>query len=363
MSVSYIILEIIWRITEIFFILSLFLLGFLFIVKKILDIKKKFIQRKQLQYMYHYLDKNIDFSNDVELISYSQVIGMRLLSTTEHAKREKIKVHIKELQLFEKLYKLYENTYMYRTKLYIFSSLVLFSDTQGRVLFHSVINNMKKRKEMPEFIVLALFGLALSTEKKEHLVELYEILEQIDEEEYPTQKFSEFFFIQAFISLEEGEIIHFLKEFRPKKLTFVSYGLVYALQPLPANLKIYHALLQLHNIYKDDSSLLVAIIRTQYTWKIKDDRLILKYYQHHHDLIRIVCAKIGLDIIDRSNFHLLSHYMCDENSYVRKNFLIALSEHNISQTTIMDWIKNTYPSCMEDPLLKRSLLLYKKGVS
>jgi hypothetical protein len=363
MSVPYIILEIVWRATEIFFILSLLLLVLLFVVKKILDIKKKFIQKKQLQYMYHHLDNTIEFSSDVELISYSRVIGMRLLSTTEHDKREKIKGHIKELQLFDKLYILYQKAHMYRTKLYIFSSLVLFSDIQGRPLFHSIINNMKKRKKMPEFIILALFGLALSSERKEDLSELYSILEYIDEEEYPTQKFSEFFFIQAFISLEENEIIHFLNDFRPKKLMFVSYGLIYALQQIPVNSKIYHILLQLYDSYKDDPSLLVAILRLQYRWKIKDDRLILHYHQHHHDLVRIVCAKIGLDMIDMSSFHLLSHYICDQNLYVRKNFLISLSNHGISQSTMMAWIKNTYPACLEDPLLQKSLLLYEKGVS
>jgi len=363
MYMSPVVLEVIWRITEIFFIFSLVLLVFLFVVKKILENKKKFIQEKQLQYMYHDINQPVDISNDVELIAYSQVVGMRLLSTTEHEKRNSIKEHIKALSLYDRLFELYQNTGMYRTKLYVFSSLVLLSDTKGRTLFFSVINNAHKRKEMPEFITLALFGLSLSTETKEHLAELYEILESIDKEEYPSQKFSEFFLIQAYLSLDKKEILNFFKTFEPQKLTSVCYALVYALQQLPGSLEMYHMLLAFYKRYKDDPLLLVAILRVQYYWKIKDESLILAYHQHNQDLVRIVCAKTGLDILERENYMFLSHYLCDANVYVRKNFLISAAEKQISKQTLIAWVKEYYPDCLNHPVFEKSLSIYEKGVS
>jgi len=363
MQISPIVLEVIWRITEAFFLFSIVLLVLLFFIKKMLDNKKKYIQKKQLQYMYHDIDIPIDISSDVKLIAYCQVVGMRLLSTTEHLKREKIKHHIKSLKLFEKLLQLYQNTGIYRTKLYLFSSLVLLSDVQGRELFFSVLNNQHKRKEMPEFITLALFGLSLSTETEEHLAELYEILKDIDQEEYPSQKFSEFFLIQAYLSLDEDKILHFFETLHPEKFTSVGYALIYALQQLPANQEIYHTLLKLYRNYKDDHLLLVAVLRLQYHWKIADEQLLLSSYMHQNDLVRIVCAKIGLDILRKDKYILLSHYLCDLNSYVRKNFLMALTQKNVEQERLVLWIKEQYPTCLDNELFKNSLLIYKKGVS
>jgi len=356
-------LEIIWRITELFFVLSLLFLVLLFVLKKVLDSKKSYIQKKQMQYMYHDINVLVDIVEDTELIAYSQVVGMRLLSTTEHQKREKIKQHIMTLGLFDRLLALYRDTGMYRTKLYIFSSLVLLADTKGRTLFLSVINNPHKRKEMPEFITLALFGLSLSTVTKEHLVELYEILERIDQEEYPSQKFAEFFFIQAYLSMQEEEILDFLSAFEPEKFSYVCYALLYALQPLPPNPEIFRILKRLHQKYQSDPLLLVAVLRVQYQWKLKDEGLILSYHQHSNDLVRILCAKIGLSLIPKEQYGVLSHYMCDQNAYVRKNYLIALSESNIPWEKLVLWVSTYYPLCLHDRLFEKSLLLYKKGVS
>jgi len=362
MNVSHLFLEIVWRVTEVFFLLSLLLLILLFIVKKHLDKKKNFIKEKQLQYIYHDINEEIALSSNAELIAYSQVISMRLLSATEHEKRESIKQHIQKLHLFERLSSLYRSSRMYRSKLYIFASLVLFSDVRGRVLYHSVINNAHKRTNMPEFMILALFGLALSTEKKEHLLELYAILEQMDGSEYPTQKFSEFFLIQAFVSLDERELLHFFEMFSPEKFTSVGYALIYALQSLPVSKEIHSVLLDIYGKYSFDALLLVSILRLEYAWKLKDERLVLANHQHENDLVRIVCAKVGLEIIDSSKYHLLTHYLYDENPYVRKNFLVALSSLNISYHTVTTWIEKTYPGSMDEALCKRSLLLYKKGI-
>jgi hypothetical protein len=217
-------------------------------------------------------------------------------------------------------------------------------------------------KKMPEFMILALFGLALSTETKEHLKELYIILNQIDSQEYPTQKFSEFFLIQAFVSLDKREVLAFFEAFSPEKFTSVGYALIYALQALPASKEIHSVLVGIQEKYPSDHLLLISILRIGYAWKIHSEGLVLKYHQDKNDLVRIVCAKVGLETIPPSQYHLLTHYLYDQNPYVRKNFLIALSEQNISYTTVNKWIKSTYPGAIDEPLCQRSLSFYKKGI-
>jgi hypothetical protein len=363
MDISYIILEVVWLATETFFVFSLLLLGALLIIKTLFERKKNFIQEKQLEYMYHQLHTSVVLSTDIELIAYSKMIGMRLLSTRDIGKREEIKFHIEKLNLYDRLYTLYQKTKTYRNKLYLFSTLVLFADARIEDECQMLIKNKKLHKKMPEFRILSIFGIALSAQTKEDLYELYILLSQMDEEEYLTQKFSEFFFIQAYVSVKEEEIEGFLKIFKPEKFGFISYALIYALQSLPSSHKVYMELLNFHNNYTSDDALIVAILRVQSIWKIKNEDLLLKSHHNKNDLVRIVCAKVGAQILESSNYHLLSHYCCDENPFVRKNFLLTLSEWKISENTLVSWVEETYDTCTDDPLFHKSLKLYEKGVA
>jgi hypothetical protein len=360
MNISLTLLDIVWYVTAVLFVISTFAFFSFFLVKKVLESKKSLLKTKQMKYAYYDIDRPVDLSKKVELVAYCRVLGMRLLTTTEEEKRVELKKHIVKMQLFEKLLKVYEKSNHY-SQLYLFSSLVLFADVKGRELFLSMFVN-PKNDDIPEFKTLALFGLAISTKNKEHLMELYEILEKMDKEEFLTQKFSEFFLIQAYISLGEDKIADFLNTWKPKTFNSVCCALIYALQTLPSSPKIYQALLKLNKEY-NESLLLIATLRIQAHWKIKNSDLLLKNYNHINDVVRIVISRIALDIVKKEEYGLFSLYLYDENFYVRKNFLVSLAQVDIPLNVLRSWIVEYYPTSIENVLLEKSLTLYEKGIS
>lgn len=361
MDISAVFLDIIWSITKIFFLLSILLLLFFLATKKLFDFKRIAIREKLFQFMFSSMDRNIHLKDTIEVIAYGEMIGQRLLSTTEYAQRHRIKLFIYDINLFNKFKILYEKTKFLHVKIYMFSRLILFSDTRVRVLCFDILNQSQK-KIAPEFTILALFGLALCTEKKDDLEILHKILTTIDKEGFFMQKFSEFFFAYAYISLHENQILDFIETFEIKNLSYIDYALIYAFRSISSSEKIYYALLARHKKYPDDDFFTISLIQLQFAWNIQEKYLILKFHDSKNHLLRIACARVGLSVLDESNYSLLIHYLYDENVYVRKNFLLALSLLKIPLHTIQFWLQEKDSNYQDNVLLTQSLELYEKGV-
>jgi len=358
---SYKLLQIIWILTEVFFILSLLLLFIFFILKKIFDIKRGAHSKESISTKELHQKKYALLKTKQEIISYAKSIGELLINTEDPKKRIALKKYIQEIHLYPKIYSFYKKTNYNSFRLYFLSVIVPLSQEESRKLYYSILSDTET-KDIPQFYIFATFGLALSSKNEDDLTSLYHIVSDLESKKNITQKLAQFFFTEAFKSMESSIYTSFLLHFTPEKPTTTLNALIYALQNVPINKQIEIKLLQWHEDFPNNAMLLISILRVLYTHKRKHPELILKHHNDHEDLIRIVCAKVGIDMLPKEKLGILTHYLCDKNIHVRKNFLIALAEHSITYDAIYHLVMQYYPKCLNAQQPCSSLEAYKKGI-
>ncbi len=356
-------LKIVWIITEIFFIVSFIFLIILFIVHKIIYKRNLYFKNKEDKYASLDLEIEVKLSNEIEIIAYSHIIGLKLLNIRDKEKRKKIKDIIKKLNLYDKIFNIYTKKSTTQTRLYIFSILALLTEHKGRTFYiHMLDKKNKNNKDMIEFIRWIILALSISSKTHKDLEQLYKILQKLNNELFFTQKLYQFFLVESFYVIEDNELITFLNNFRPKEINHITTSVIYSLQSQKYSKDLYDSLMNIYQLYKKDTQMLVSILRTLDIWQCQEEDIIFKYHNSTNDLIRIVCAKVGLNMINESKFYILYHYLFDTNPYVRKNFLVALSKYQIPYYEIMYDIKKNYPQYITNDILRNSILQYKAGV-
>jgi len=360
-TISYKLLHIIWILTEVFFILSILFLCLFFILKKIFDRKKNSLLKKTLSMEEIVKKEYLSLETDQEIITYAKSIGNILMDTTDFEKRMALKKHIQKINLYPKIYILYTHAYSHMMRLYFLSLIIPLAQAESNTLYHHILTD-KKTKDISQFYTLAIFGLALSSTNTQDITSLYSIVEKLALEKNITQKLSQFFFTEAFKSVGEAVCILFFSSYSLKKITSTTNAMIYALQNIPSSETIENKLLLWHQEFPDNTMLLITILRVLYIHKSKHYSLILHHHTNHNNLIRIVCAKIGIDLLPREKLGILTHYLCDKNIHVRKNFLLSLAQHNISFKEIYRQTMKYYPNCFTKQQSCSSLEAYKKGL-
>lgn len=351
------------KISEIFFFTSIALLVVFFILKAFLDIKRKFLKKKSFQVEHSEIQEELAHISPQNLSKYAKVVGVYLSSLSDHQAYQKSITQIEATHLYDKLYVLYNTKRLLLSRLALFPSLALLEDPKIRPLALSFIYDKEKRKKIPEFLLMGLCALSLSSKNTVHIQELYFILEKLDQEEYTSQKFSEFFLTKAFTSVEEEEILHFLAWMKKQQFNAVYFAAIYALSALPVNKRRHEALCELKHAHPRNRMLIVSFLRVSHRLGLKEPDTVLRHHNDTNDLLRIVCAKVALDMLEDSYYPLLSHYLYDSNPYVRKNFLLSLTKHHIKTEMLMTWVETHYPQHKEDALALKSIALYQSGVS
>jgi len=166
---------------------------------------------------------------------------------------------------------------LYGKKLHIFSALVLLGDNRIKLEAYEIINNKRVRKKMPEFVILALLGLSTNIHNKRELYKLYKLLIELDKKDFITQKFSEFFFIYAFSTIDKLEIVKFFQKYDFISNNYVSYGFIYALAFVTNSKVLFEELLKISSKYKDDFRMQKAILEVADSWNLESRELSLKY--------------------------------------------------------------------------------------
>jgi len=361
---SYTIFNTLKIITYIFAILSVvFLLIFIFI-KKYLDIKKKKLETIEKKYAHGEIEKNPkNLDKKLILLGYSHAIGLKTLNTKDICKRDQLMKQIVQLQLYDRLYLEYTKAYTYESKLYLAFIMGLLGDPKGRDFYLELINNEKKELQY-ELSIWALLALAGSARKSSDIHLLQKTLDAFNKKAYVSQKLAQFFFVKAYLSVDQNNLINFLKTFQPEKFTLIPRAAIYALQEVPYTTELRA---QLHYILKKNNGqtdLAIAILRVLHHWGCKEEVLIKQYVNSKNDLTRIVCAKIGMDMTKNpdNEYTLFLPYLYDSNPYVRKNIFIAFAKHNIKKESILNIIKKTNPALLQKKHFCHSFEQYNTGV-
>ena len=205
---SYKLLQIVWIITETFLILSLVLLALFFILKKMFDFQKSSFSKKTLPTEEICKKGHISFKKDQDFLIYAKSVGEILANTTDQKKRISLKEHIHKIHLYPKIYTLYTDTNIKMLRLYFLSLLVSLSQEESKELYHNILAD-EKTKDIPQFYTLAVLGLALSSNNKEDITSLYHVLLHLEQKKKISQKLSQFFFTQAFKSVDYSVCISF----------------------------------------------------------------------------------------------------------------------------------------------------------
>ncbi len=359
MQNAHFIQHLVLKISEIFFFTSIALLVVFFILKAFLDIKRKFLKKKSFQVKHREIQEELAHISPKNLPKYANYLS----SLSDHQAYQKAITQIEATHLYDKLYALYDTKRLPLSRLALFHSLALLGDPKIRPLALSFTSDKEKRKKIPEFLTIELYALSLSSKNSVHIQELYFILETLDQEEYASQKFAEFFLVKAFISVEEEEILRFLAWMKQQEFNAVYFAAIYALSALPVNKRRHEALCELQHAHPRNRMLIVSFLRVSHRLGLKEPDIVLRHHNDTDDLLRIVCAKVALDMLEDSYYPLLSHYLYDPNPYVRKNFLLSLTKYHIKTETLMAWIEAHYPQHKEDSLTLKSIAQYQSGIS
>lgn len=322
----------------------------LIFLKIYLDKRKKTLETVEAKY--HASQKELIKNLDKKpiLLGYCRAIGWQIFHAQNVYKQRKLQRHAAQLQLYDRLYVQYHKTYIYESKLYLLFLMALLGDPKGKEFYLEILEKSQKY----ELLIWGLLALSLSVKKDSDIHILYYALETVNKKTPMSQKLIQFFLGKAYLSVDQKNLIHFLKAFQPKKFTLVARGAIYALKETTGTHQLQKQLLHILRNNKNEIHLVVAVLRVLHHWGYKEESLIKKYINSKHEIIRIVCAKIGMDMIKNPNsYTIFLPYLSDPNPYVRKNTLDAFKQHGIHINSISKFTKknnhiklnNSYISC------------------
>jgi len=353
-EVTQVLSDIVWKSTQVFFVLSLIIFVTFFIIKKILFYTNHTLSTKNIIYdNFHNIQPNT--ANKLDLLAYANSIGLRLLKSVNHNEAIALKESIHQTKLYTYIYKHYNTSHFSLEYLYYLNTIVLLQNEDARLLYHDIL--AKEHHTIVEFNILALHGLALITSAPNDVLTLHHFLTKSYKNYWISQKLATYFFVISLKKLNNSEIVHVLQ--RAPENSYITYGLIYALRAIKPTQEMKEKLLQLQERNAQNDVLLIAILRTFYAWKTYVPELILSSYTHENELMRIVCSKIGLDLIGRNLSHKLLIYLVDDSQYVRNNFMDALQRHQYSKEKIISELKKYYPNFYKNQPLMQWLKYYR----
>jgi len=337
MIVNNLLFEIIWIVTELFFIFSIILLLLLTLARHISSYRVTHISKSVTTYQDDILYTDELPSQHREFVSFCYALGIRLSSSKTEIEKNTIKRYIKNKDILNRLYGMYNSSSLKTKKLYYLLLIVLLQGRKYKVLYRDILRKQDSSNkdnytfEQIEFSILSLYGLALVCRSSDDLRELYYHLDDMDNQKFISQKLSQFFFNIATQSMREQNIILFIYGIGSHKIKSMTTlcAFIYSLRDYGTTEDMQIALLDLQERMSEEVSLLVAIIRVLYEWDSKPAMLVMRYFNHPNDIVRIVCSKIALDIVPLLSVHRLLVYLCDPNINVQKNFRESLAKHSV----------------------------------
>jgi len=330
-------LDIVWIATQIFFVLSIFLLIVLVIARVASSYRVSFISESLKEYQLG-IKRGIEVpKGHKDFMTFSYALGMMLVGNMNSEDRVYLNNYITKHKILDRLTINYHNAYMEPQKIYYLLLISLMRREESKDIYRGVLENIKKVKQKIEFKILALYGLASVCYKLEDMLEIYDYLTRMDSKKFISQKMSQFFFTLALRNINLEEIMKFIRHKGSKDVEnmMVFCAFLYALPSIDMNEKLVDAIKYLQQSMPDDTMLLVATIRSIYQGGGDIHDLILKYHDDSRDVLRIVCSKIAIDVMPLSYIYLFVPYLCDKNNYVKENIIEAFIKHNLKAEDII----------------------------
>jgi len=354
---SEIILYVTWKMTEIFFFLSLFFLGAFFYVKIILS-KRVNASYENFSFQKY---KNIDNLSQFETILYANYIGQQMLSIKE-TNIKKLRYRVKQMKLSERIYSIYQSKSYSFNKIYLLPILATLRDKRFRDLFINIIEKSLGKQVKFEFVIWSLFGLALSSKNSRHIKHLYDLLLKLDRKYNPTQKFSQYFLSKSFLSVKRKEVIAFSKDLSEISISPVSYALIRAFKSVKYSEEIYKQVELYRKRYSYDVRLVLAVFELYSFWEIDMSKLVVEYFNHNNSDIRKACASCDLSKLNREARACLVQYLLDIDIEVRLKFIISVVIFEVEHDGLRQFIKDARLSVQEKLLLMQSIKEYKEQI-
>jgi hypothetical protein len=347
---------VVWYLTIGFFFISIISFFVFFILKWVASHKIELVKRNMKYYQSTYFLKKELPKNNKKRISYIYELGSRMVLTTDELEKQKIKNYIKEKNIISIIEDAYDNSYLKIRRLYYLSLLAVLSSNSNGSRFKTILNDNQISFEC---ITLALYNKSIRCKNSDDLLVLYKYLKHIYINRFVDRRFVQFYFVIAIKDISYTEINKFLDDVVNDSIhipTIIAF--IYALSQNKKNKILLSTFMNIQKYYKNNTELTVAIMRLFASWNVKSNRIVLDNYESKNDIVRLTCAKLGFDLLNKTKYYKLSCYLYDPNIVVRNNFNNTFHKYGMSSKEISEMLVEKYNevhnlkyfmnSCIED---------------
>lgn len=349
-------LPLMWTITVVFFWISIILLIALSAAQVILERRRTIVETKRDLYIgkIHAMlySRRIDLEVHDKLDYYALADAIAQINTLLMPDdRGRIYEIVAHTGLDTYLIERYQSSYLVVKKKFFFTKLLYIASPSLKSFFAQIM------LEQNEFYMqeYALYGYASLAEDAADLHQISRGLEMI----YAlgvSLKFCEFVYREALGNLSAAVLESFAAQAGSYDITILK-SLVAAIGETRRS-ELEKGIRILYGYHPQDDMFVATFIRAMHEMECASCSLIREHYLSPNTVVRIVIAKVGLDVCGSDAVEFLYLYWFDANYYVRKNLFAACLHHGITHERILEIVTHKAPAKIDDHFFRDALTSY-----
>jgi len=348
-------LSAVWDATLLFLLSAMILFVMLSAVQYYIERRRRSVFSRKEQYvsqLYAYIvlgRKEIAVNDAVDHFAFVDAVA-EVSGSLSAADRKRLRDLTMALETDTYLLVRYLKSRMTLIRIFLFTKMLSLHSPRLKPFFEQM---MKKRSSF-DIMEYAVYGFAEYAQTQEDLEKITKALLAAYDRGI-SLKFSEFVYVQALKSMPYRELEAFLAEEWFRRVSMVMIRSIVAAMGDTKN-EVYVPLLnKLYRLHRSDDSFVITYIRALHKIGASECDVIRKSYVSMNPVIRIVCAKTGLDLCKDTALEFLYIYFFDENYYVRRNIFEMCEKHGISRRQIMETVMRKAPWKINDAFFIDSL--------
>lgn len=342
-------LPLVWDVTLFFLVSAVFLFFFFSALQFLTERRRRKVLKKKSAYITRVNEyvmfgrDNIDVKGKLDCYAMADAVA-EVNNFLSPADRQKTAALLMAHDLDRCLLARYDKSRFSLRRKFLFSKMLFLFSPRLKPFFAKAMLGWKDI-DLTEY---AIYGFAMLAEDREDFERMTTAL-QAAYGKGISLKFSEFVYTQAFSGAARTEVAAYLLSVLRRD---VSLAMVKSMVSAVGDLRdaTYEPqLAALYERYRSDDQFVVTYIRALHKLGAEACVMIKLYYLSTNPVVRITCAKTGLDLCTPAVLKWLYIYFFDENYHVRKNLLEACRRHGIVRSEIVEIVAEHVPAKLEDP--------------